>query len=131
MNETDEFIIDAFKQQGLATDELIAEIKAELDAQPDNEVGDRELALMNILMERTGMPKQEIINYLSNELNMEAIDLEQISLPEETLQLVKPEWARQYGGLQSERMEWKWKWFLPIHWIMIRWIIFLIYSVKV
>jgi len=96
MNETDEFIIDAFKQQGLATDELIAEIKAELDAQPDNEVGDRDLALMNILMERTGMPKQEIINYLSNELNMEAIDLEQISLPEETLQLVKPEWARQY-----------------------------------
>ena len=88
MNETDEFIIDAFKQQGLATDELIAEIKAELDAQPDNEVGDRDLALMNILMERTGMPKQEIINYLSNELNMEAIDLEQISLPEETLQLV-------------------------------------------
>ena len=96
MNETDEFIIDAFKQQGLATDNLIAEIKAELDAQPDNEVGDRELALMNILMERTGMPKQEIINYLSNELNMEAIDLEQISLPDETLQLVKPEWARQY-----------------------------------
>ena len=96
MNETDEFIIDAFKQQGLATDELISEIKAELDAQPDNEVGDRDLALMNILMERTGMPKQEIINYLSNELNMEAIDLEQISLPEETLQLVKPEWARQY-----------------------------------
>jgi len=95
MNETDEFIIDAFKQQGLATDELISEIKAELDAQPDNEVGDRDLALMNILMERTGMPKQEIINYLSNELNMEAIDLEQISLPEETLQLVKPEWARQ------------------------------------
>ena len=26
MNETDEFIIDAFKQQGLASDELIAEI---------------------------------------------------------------------------------------------------------
>jgi hypothetical protein len=44
MNETDEFIIDAFKQQGLATDELIAEIKAELDAEPDNEVGDRDLA---------------------------------------------------------------------------------------
>ena len=47
-------------------------------------------------MERTGMPKQEIINYLSNELNMEAIDLEQISLPDEILRLVKPEWARQY-----------------------------------
>jgi general secretion pathway protein E/type IV pilus assembly protein PilB len=96
MNETDEFIIDAFKQQGLATDELIAEIKAELDAEPDNEVGDRDLALMNVLMERTGMPKQEIINYLSSELNMEAVDLEQISLPDETLQLVTPEWARQY-----------------------------------
>ena len=96
MNETDEFIIDAFKQQGLATDELIAEIKAEIEAEPDNEVGDRDLALMNSLMERTGMPKQEIINYLSNELNMEAIDLEQISLPDEILRLVKPEWARQY-----------------------------------
>ena len=32
MNETDEFIIDAFKQQGLASDELIAEITAEVNA---------------------------------------------------------------------------------------------------
>ena len=51
---------------------------------------------MNTLMERTGMPKQEIINYLSNELNMEAVDLEQMNLPDETLKLVTPEWARQY-----------------------------------
>ena len=96
MNETDEFIIDAFKQQGLANDELIGEITAELDSQPENEVGDKDLALMNTLMERTGMPKQEIINYLSNELNMEAVDLEQMNLPDETLKLVTPEWARQY-----------------------------------
>ena len=96
MNETDEFIIDAFKQQGLASDELIGEIQAEIDTQPDNEVGDKDLALMDILLERTGMPKQEIINYLSTELNMEAIDLVQMSLPDETLNLVKPEWAREY-----------------------------------
>ncbi len=96
MNETDEFIIDAFKQQGLASDELIAEITAEINAEPESEVGDKDLALMNSLMERTGMPKQEIINYLSNELNMEAVDLEQMNLPDETLQIVKPEWARQY-----------------------------------
>ena len=96
MNETDEFIIDAFKQQGLASDELIAEITAEVNAEPESEVGDKDLALMNSLMERTGMPKQEIINYLSNELNMEAVDLDQMNLPDETLQLVKPEWARKY-----------------------------------
>ena len=96
MNETDEFIIDAFKQQGLASDELIAAITAEINAEPESEVGDKDLALMNSLMERTGMPKQEIINYLSNELNMEAVDLEQMNLPDETLQIVKPEWARKY-----------------------------------
>ena len=94
MNETDEFIIDAFKQQGLASDELIAKITSEVNAEPESEVGDKDLALMNSLMERTGMPKQEIINYLSNELNMEAVDLEQMNLPDETLQLVKPEWAK-------------------------------------
>jgi general secretion pathway protein E/type IV pilus assembly protein PilB len=96
MNETDEFILDAFKQQGLASDELVEELRAEVAALPDSEVVDQDVSLMDALLERTGMPKQEIINYLSGELNMEAVDLSQLSLPEETIQLIKPEWAKKY-----------------------------------
>ena len=96
MNETDEFILDAFKQQGLATDELVNELMAEVDSLPESEVRDKDVALMDSLLEKTGMEKQEIINFISGELNMDAVDLNQLSLPEETLQLVNPEWARKY-----------------------------------
>ena len=96
MNETDEFILDAFKQQGLATDELVNELMAEVDSLPESEVRDKDVALMDSLLERTGMEKQEIINFISGELNMDAVDLNQLNLPEETLQLVNPEWARKY-----------------------------------
>ena len=65
MNETDEFILDAFKQQGLASDELVDELRAEVAAPPDSEVVDQDVSLMDALLERTGMPKQEVINYLS------------------------------------------------------------------
>ncbi len=64
MNETDEFILDAFKQQGLANDELVEELRAEVAALPDSEVVDQDVSLMDALLERTGMPKQEIINYM-------------------------------------------------------------------
>ena len=38
--------------------------------------------------------KRDVIIF--GELNMEAIDLSDAQLPEETLSLIKPEWARQY-----------------------------------
>ena len=96
MNETDELILDAFKQQSLVDDKLIGEIQAEINSIPESEVTDRDAVFMDTLLEKTGMPKAEIINYLSGELNMEAIDLSDAQLPEETLSLIKPEWARQY-----------------------------------
>lgn len=96
MNETDELILDAFKQQSLVDDKLIGEILAEINSIPESEVTDRDAVFMDTLLEKTGMPKAEIINYLSGELNMEAIDLSDAQLPEETLSLIKPEWARQY-----------------------------------
>ena len=96
MNETDELILDAFKQQSLVDDKLIGEIQAEINSIPESEATDRNAVFMDTLLEKTGMPKAEIINYLSGELNMEAIDLSDAQLPDETLSLIKPEWARKY-----------------------------------
>ena len=62
MNETDEFILDAFKQQGLANDELISEITAEIENMPESEVGDKDLSLMNFCWKKRVCP-QEIINF--------------------------------------------------------------------
>ena len=68
MNETDEFILDAFKQQGLVDDKLIGEIQAEINSIPESEATDRDAVFMDTLLEKTRMPKAEIINYLSGEL---------------------------------------------------------------
>ena len=96
MNETDEFILDAFKQQGLANDELIGQINEEVNAIPEGEVHDKDLAFMNILLEKTGMPKEEVLGFLSAELNMESVDLSQVEVSEDVISILKPEWAKQY-----------------------------------
>ena len=96
MNETDEFILDAFKQQGLANDELIGQINEEVNAIPDGEAHDKDLAFMNILLEKTGMPKEEVLGFLSAELNMESVDLSQVDVSEDIISILKPEWAKQY-----------------------------------
>ena len=96
MNETDEFILDAFKQQGLANDELIGQINEEVNAIPEGEVHDKDLAFMNILLEMTGMPKEEVLGFLSAELNMESVDLSQVEVSEDVISILKPEWAKQY-----------------------------------
>ena len=96
MNETDEFILDAFKQQGLANDDLIGQINEEVNAIPDEEVHDKDLAFMNILLEKTGMPKEEVLAFLSAELNMESVDLSQVEVSEDIISILKPEWAKQY-----------------------------------
>ena len=66
MNATDEFILDAFKQQEILSDETLAEIISEVDAQGDNVVGGKDLAVMNGVLARTGMPEQEVANYLAS-----------------------------------------------------------------
>jgi len=72
MNLTDEFILDAFKQQGLLSEEVLNEIINEVGEQSEGEVGDKELAIMNGVLAKTGMPVQEVVNFVATEMNMDA-----------------------------------------------------------
>lgn len=105
MNETDEFIIDAFRQQGLATDELINEIVSEVDSLPESETPDKDLAFMDLLLDKTGMAKDEVLRFLSGELNMDSIDLEQVSFSEDIVSILQPEWAKQYEVIPLSQNE--------------------------
>ena len=96
MNETDEFLLDAFKQQGIASDDLVSEIRSELDSSKEMELQDKEAAFMDSLLEKTGMEKSEVLRFLSAELNMDAIDLSEIDISEETFSILQPDWAKQY-----------------------------------
>lgn len=96
MNETDEFLLDAFKQQGIASDDLVSEIRSELDSNKEMELRDKEAAFMDSLLEKTGMEKSEVLRFLSAELNMDSIDLSEIDISEETFSILQPDWAKQY-----------------------------------
>ena len=54
MNPTDEFILEAFKSQGLTNDSMLSEISAEIENMPESEVGDKDLSLMNLVLEKNG-----------------------------------------------------------------------------
>tara|TARA_B100001093_G_scaffold15359_2_gene14091 strand:+ start:1597 stop:3315 length:1719 start_codon:yes stop_codon:yes gene_type:complete len=96
MNPTDEFLVEAFKQQGLVNDEMLAEISAKLiHGEEESEVA-KDLAYMDAILETTGLPVQEVINFLAAELNMDAVDMETLSPSEEIISLLQPQWARQY-----------------------------------
>lgn len=96
MNPTDEYILDAFKQQGLLSGDMVAEITAEVEAEGESLVGDKELAVMNGVLAKTGMPESEVVNFLASELNMDAVDLAQVNPTEDIISLLTPEWARKY-----------------------------------
>ena len=96
MNPTDEFILDAFKQQGILSDEALAEITAEVESQSNGLIGGKELAIMNGVLEKTGMPEDEVVNFLAGELNMDAVDLSTLNPTEEVISILTPEWARKY-----------------------------------
>ena len=96
MNPTDEFILDAIKQQGMLTEEALAEIISEVESEGDSLVGDKELAIMNGVLAKTGMPETEVVNFLSSEMNMDAVDLAQVNPTEEIINLLTAEWARKY-----------------------------------
>lgn len=96
MNPTDEFILDAFKQQGMLTEEALAEIISEVESEGDSLVGDKELAIMNGVLAKTGMPEAEVVNFLSSEMNMDSVDLTQVNPTEEIINLLTAEWARKY-----------------------------------
>ena len=96
MNPTDEFILDAFKQQGMLSEEVLAEITAEVEAEGESLIGGKELAIMNGVLEKTGMPESEVVEFLASELNMDAVDLTEVNPTEDIIALLTPEWARQY-----------------------------------
>ena len=96
MNPTDEFILDAFKQQGILSDEALAEITAEVESQGNGLIGGKEVAIMNGVLEKTGMPEDEVVNFLAGELNMDAVDLSTLNPTEEVISILTPEWARKY-----------------------------------
>ena len=96
MNPTDEFILDAFKEQGILSDEALAEITAEVESQGNSLIGDKEVAIMNGVLEKTGMPEAEVVNFLAGELNMDAVDLSTLNPTEEVISILTPEWARKY-----------------------------------
>lgn len=95
MNQTDEFILDALRQQGV-TEELIGEVRGAIEALPEGPVGDGDLAFMDELLVRTGLPQDDIVNYLAGELSMEAADLSQVNPTEEIVGLLTPDLARKY-----------------------------------
>ena len=96
MNPTDEFLLEAFKQQGLLTDETLSEINASLSpSEEENEV-EKELELMDAILDKTGLPVQDVVNFLSAELNMDSVDMESVSPSAEIIALLQPDWARQY-----------------------------------
>ena len=96
MNPTDEYLLEAFSQQGVVNDAMLAEIRQAVDAQSEEEVGDKDLSFMNLVLEKTGTPETDVVNFLASELNMESVDLAEVNPPQEILALLSPEWARQY-----------------------------------
>ena len=88
MNQTDEFILDALREQGLVTDELVEEVNAAIQAETENPMGGKELFFMDEILAKTGLPQEDLVNYLSSELSMEAVDFSQVNPTEEILSLI-------------------------------------------
>jgi hypothetical protein len=78
------------------SEEVLSEITAEVEAEGDSLAGDKDLAVMNGVLAKTGMPESEVVNFLSSELNMDPVDLSQLNPTQEIIALLTPEWARQY-----------------------------------
>jgi len=59
MNQTDEFILDALREQGVVTDELIAEVNGAIEAQADGPKVGNESSFMDELLVKTGILRIE------------------------------------------------------------------------
>ena len=51
---------------------------------------------MNGVLAKTGMPVQEVVNFVATEMNMDAVDLDHVNPGEEIINLLTAEWAREY-----------------------------------
>ena len=100
MNATEEFLTEAFKDQGLVTQESIEQILAEAKAQTDSENrADDGVEFFNLLLAQLGLSKDEVVNFLGAELSMPTTDLSTLSLTPEVLSLLPAEHARFYEAI--------------------------------
>ncbi len=100
MNATEEFLTEAFKDQGLVTQESIEQILAEAKAQTDSENrADDGVEFFNLLLAQLGLSKEEVVNFLGAELSMPTTDLSTLSLTPEVLSLLPAEHARFYEAI--------------------------------
>jgi type IV pilus assembly protein PilB len=100
MNATEEFLTEAFKDQGLVTQESIEQILAEAKAQTDSENrADDGVEFFNLLLAQLGLSKEEVVNFIGAELSMPTTDLSTLSLTPEVLSLLPAEHARFYEAI--------------------------------
>lgn len=100
MNATEEFLTEAFKDQGLVTQESIEQILAEAKAQTDSENrADDGVEFFNLLLAQLGLSREEVVNFLGAELSMPTTDLSTLSLTPEVLSLLPAEHARFYEAI--------------------------------
>ena len=100
MNATEEFLTEAFKDQGLVTQESIEQILAEAKAQTGSENrADDGVEFFNLLLAQLGLSKDEVVNFLGAELSMPTTDLSTLSLTPEVLSLLPAEHARFYEAI--------------------------------
>ncbi|MDA7823124.1 ATPase, T2SS/T4P/T4SS family [Opitutales bacterium] len=100
MNATEEFLTEAFKEQGLVSDEQITEILSEAKSiGPDESTGQESLDFMNLLLERLELSTEEVVGYLAAELKIDPVDVSEVNPSEEIVGLLSAETARQYEAL--------------------------------
>ena len=100
MNATEEYLTEAFKDQGLVTQELIDQTLEEVkNFEPAESSGDDGLDFMNLLLSKLELPTEEVVNFLGAEMNMDPIDLSMINPSAEILTLLSSEQARLYEAI--------------------------------
>lgn len=100
MNATEEFLTEAFKEQGLVTEEMVAEILGEAKVlEPALSTGLESLDFMNLLLSRLELSTDEVVGFLAAELQVEPIDLSAVNPSEEITNLLSAENARKYEAL--------------------------------
>ena len=93
-------MVETLQSQGLVTDEQIAEQRSAVLGDP--EVADKEIALLNRLLEASGVAKEEMVAFVAEELNMEVADLQQVRPPEDVLAAVPLPVAQEYSVFPLE-----------------------------
>lgn len=100
MNATEEFLTEAFIEQGLIEREKIDEILQESSGQSTSQPGSSDnCEFLDSLLETLGLSTEEVVNFLSAELAMEAVDVSTVNPTSEILSLLSPENARRYEAI--------------------------------